>query len=45
MRLQAAVSLLHLSTVESYATAIAPKFTRLAVVIQVRTPVPYAFFC
>ncbi|KAF8223437.1 cohesin-associated protein Pds5 [Tricholoma matsutake] len=34
MRLQAAVSLLHLSTVESYATAIAPKFMKLAVVIQ-----------
>ncbi|EDR01919.1 uncharacterized protein LACBIDRAFT_254367 [Laccaria bicolor S238N-H82] len=34
MRLQAAISLLHLSTVESYSTAILPKFLRLAVVIQ-----------
>ena len=35
MRLEAAISLLHLSTVESYSTAILPKFLRLAVVIQV----------
>ncbi|KAF8970162.1 armadillo-type protein [Flammula alnicola] len=34
MRLQAAVSLLHLSTVEIFATAIMPKFLRLACVIQ-----------
>ncbi|RDB27480.1 Sister chromatid cohesion protein pds5 [Hypsizygus marmoreus] len=34
MRLQAAVSLLHLSTVETYANAIAPKFLRLAVTVQ-----------
>lgn len=34
MRLQAAISLLHLSTVETYASAIAPKFLRLAVVVQ-----------
>lgn len=37
MRLQAAVSLLHLTTVESYATVISQKFMRLAVVIQVCT--------
>lgn len=35
MRLQAAVSLLHLSTVEVYANAIAPKFLRLALTVQV----------
>ncbi|TFK20656.1 cohesin-associated protein Pds5 [Coprinopsis marcescibilis] len=34
MRLQAAFALLHLSTVEFFATAIVPKFLRLAVVIQ-----------
>ncbi|KAF9527490.1 cohesin-associated protein Pds5 [Crepidotus variabilis] len=34
MRLQAAISLLHLSTVESFAQAISPKFVRLACVIQ-----------
>ncbi|KAF8067855.1 armadillo-type protein [Lyophyllum atratum] len=34
MRLQAAVSLLHLSTVEIYAQAIIPKFLRLAVTVQ-----------
>ncbi|GLB39171.1 putative cohesin-associated protein pds5 [Lyophyllum shimeji] len=34
MRLQAAVSLLHLSTVETYAQAISPKFLRLAVTVQ-----------
>jgi sister-chromatid-cohesion protein PDS5 len=37
MRLQAAVSLLHLSTTEIYANALSPKFLRLAVVVQVRT--------
>ena len=35
MRLQAASTLLHLSTIEIFATAIAPKFIRLACVIQV----------
>jgi hypothetical protein len=35
MRLQAAVSLLHLSTVPVYATAIAPRFLKLAIVVQV----------
>lgn len=35
MRLQAAVSLLHLSTVEVYGQAIAPKFVRLALLVQV----------
>ncbi|KAJ7446638.1 armadillo-type protein [Mycena latifolia] len=34
MRLQAAVSLLHLSTVPAYATAIAPRFLKLAIVVQ-----------
>ncbi|KAJ3508895.1 hypothetical protein NLJ89_g5509 [Agrocybe chaxingu] len=34
MRLQAAISLLHLSTVEVFANAITPKFVRLACVIQ-----------
>ncbi|KAG6836734.1 hypothetical protein H0H93_004140 [Arthromyces matolae] len=34
MRLQAAVSLLHLSTVESYAQAIFQRFNRLAVTVQ-----------
>ncbi|KAJ6631101.1 armadillo-type protein [Mycena sp. CBHHK59/15] len=34
MRLQAAVSLLQLSTVPTYATAIAPKFLKLAIVVQ-----------
>ncbi|KAL0069681.1 Sister chromatid cohesion protein pds5 [Marasmius tenuissimus] len=34
VRLQAAVSLLHLSTVETYANALAPKFLRLALVVQ-----------
>ncbi|KAL0574121.1 Sister chromatid cohesion protein pds5 [Marasmius crinis-equi] len=34
MRLQAAVSLLHLSTVEAYAGALQPKFLRLALVVQ-----------
>ncbi|KAF8869879.1 armadillo-type protein, partial [Infundibulicybe gibba] len=34
MRLQAAISLLHLSTVDTYADAIAPKFLRLALVMQ-----------
>lgn len=37
MRLQAAVSLLHLSTAEIYANAMSPKFLRLAVVVQVCT--------
>lgn len=37
MRLQAAISLLHLSTKEIFANAIAPKFLRLACVIQVTT--------
>lgn len=36
MRLQAAISLLHLSTSENFANAIAPKFVRLVCVIQVR---------
>jgi hypothetical protein len=35
MQLQAAVSLLHLSTVEVYANAIAPKFVDLAITVQV----------
>jgi len=35
IRLQAASTLLHLSTIETFATAIAPKFIRLACVIQV----------
>lgn len=35
LRLQAAVSMLHLSTVEKFATVLTPKFLRLAVVIQV----------
>ncbi|KAJ7096724.1 armadillo-type protein [Mycena belliarum] len=34
MRLQAAVSLLHLSTVPAYATAISPRFLKLAIVVQ-----------
>ncbi|KAF8156995.1 armadillo-type protein [Crassisporium funariophilum] len=34
MRLQAAISLLHLSTVKIYSDAIAPKFVRLACVVQ-----------
>ncbi|KAF8899783.1 armadillo-type protein [Gymnopilus junonius] len=34
MRLQAAISLLHLSTVEIYASAMSPKFVRLACVMQ-----------
>ncbi|PPQ70235.1 hypothetical protein CVT25_011295 [Psilocybe cyanescens] len=34
MRLQAAISLLHLSTIEVFANAISPKFIRLACVIQ-----------
>ncbi|KAF8999085.1 armadillo-type protein [Cyathus striatus] len=34
MRLQAAVSLLHLSTIEVYANALSPRLLRLAVVIQ-----------
>jgi len=34
MRLQAAISLLHLSTVEKFASIISPKFLRLACVIQ-----------
>ncbi|KAJ7695426.1 cohesin-associated protein Pds5 [Mycena rosella] len=34
MRLQAAVSLLHLSTVPAYAIAIAPRFLKLAIVVQ-----------
>ncbi|KAK1222320.1 Sister chromatid cohesion protein pds5 [Marasmius sp. AFHP31] len=34
VRLQAAVSLLHLSTVETYANTLAPKFLRLALVVQ-----------
>ncbi|KAJ7599219.1 armadillo-type protein [Mycena floridula] len=34
MRLQSAISLLHLSTSEVYATAISPKFIRLALMIQ-----------
>ncbi|KAG5641986.1 hypothetical protein DXG03_003815 [Asterophora parasitica] len=34
MRLQAAVSLLHLSTIEAYAQAISPKFLRIAVTVQ-----------
>ncbi|KAG6901443.1 hypothetical protein C0995_011956 [Termitomyces sp. Mi166 len=34
MRLQAAVSMLHLSTVEVYAQTIAPRFLRLAVTVQ-----------
>ncbi|KAJ7207075.1 armadillo-type protein [Mycena pura] len=34
MRLQAAVSLLHLSTVPVYAKAIAPRFLKLAIVVQ-----------
>ena len=36
MRLQAAISLLHLSTIKTFATAISTKFLRLACVIQVR---------
>lgn len=36
MRLQAAVSLLQLSTVETYAAAMTPKFVRLALMVQVR---------
>jgi hypothetical protein len=35
MRLQAAVSLLHLSTVEVYGKAIAPQFVNLALTVQV----------
>jgi sister-chromatid-cohesion protein PDS5 len=35
MRLQAAVSLLHLSTVPIFANAISPKFLRLAISVQV----------
>ena len=35
MRLQAAVSLLQLSTIEIYANALTPKFLRLAVTVQV----------
>jgi len=35
VRLQAAVSLLQLSTVEVYANALTPKFLRLAVTVQV----------
>lgn len=43
MRLQAAISLLHLSTIEIFANAIAPKFVRLACVIQVRSiPLTYS---
>ncbi|THV07080.1 hypothetical protein K435DRAFT_772803 [Dendrothele bispora CBS 962.96] len=34
MRLQAAVSLAHLSTVETYANALAPRFLRLALTVQ-----------
>ncbi|KAF7350447.1 Sister chromatid cohesion protein pds5 [Mycena venus] len=34
MRLQAAVSLLHLSTVPAYSKAIAPRFLKLAIVVQ-----------
>ncbi|KIL63535.1 hypothetical protein M378DRAFT_192889 [Amanita muscaria Koide BX008] len=34
MRLQAAVSLLHMSAIEVYADALTPKFLRLAVVVQ-----------
>lgn len=36
MRLQAAISLLHLSTIKTFATAISTKFLRLACVTQVR---------
>ena len=35
MRLQAALSLLQLSTIEVYANALTPKFLRLAVTVQV----------
>jgi sister-chromatid-cohesion protein PDS5 len=35
LRLQAAISLLHLSTVEAYANAIAPNFVTLALTVQV----------
>ncbi|KAJ7145311.1 armadillo-type protein [Mycena crocata] len=34
MRLQAALSMLHLSTVPTYAKAIAPRFLKLAIVVQ-----------
>ncbi|KAH9477762.1 Sister chromatid cohesion protein pds5 [Psilocybe cubensis] len=34
LRLQAAISLLHLCTIETFSTAISPKFVRLACVIQ-----------
>jgi hypothetical protein len=36
LRLQAAISLLHLSTVEVYANAISPAFVSLAITVQVR---------
>lgn len=45
MRLQAAISLLHLSTVEIFANAIAPKFVRLACVIQVRSVLYVPILC
>jgi len=35
LRLQAAISLLHLSTVEAYANSIAPNFVTLALTVQV----------
>ena len=35
MRLQAAVSLLHISAIEVYAETLIPRFLRLAVVVQV----------
>jgi sister-chromatid-cohesion protein PDS5 len=46
MRLQAAVSLLHLSTVEAYANALAPKFVTLAITVQVNYAlrVPFMIF-
>lgn len=36
MRLQAAISLLQLSTIETYNLALLPKFIRLAVTVQVK---------
>jgi sister-chromatid-cohesion protein PDS5 len=44
MRLQAAISLLHLSTIETFANAIVSKFVRLACVIQVRIVCFFLFF-
>ncbi|TFK41636.1 armadillo-type protein [Crucibulum laeve] len=41
MRLQAAISLFHLSTVEKYAVAITPKFLKLAVIVQACTDTCY----